>query len=120
MGLKGKVARLHSLLRSSLESFELADGRRFYFDPEEAHKATFLYFADSMTADYRREPRPEPRPEPPDLLKAVASALDRGEALNRVMDGCSNLPVDAEALVERGEFVPRSLVARKEHGGTVT
>jgi hypothetical protein len=116
MGLRDKFRRLEKTLRGQLASFELADGQRFYFDPEEAHKATFFYFADSMTADYRREPRPEP----PDLLKAVASALDRGEALNRVMDGYSHLPVDAEALVERGEFVPRSLVARKEHGGTVT
>jgi hypothetical protein len=107
MALKGKVARLQKLLRGSLESFELADGRRHYFDPQEALKITFLYFAQSLDADYLREPRSEP----PDLLKAVAGARDRRAALSHVMGGCTHLPIDREALVERGEFVPRSLVA---------
>jgi hypothetical protein len=107
MALKGKVARLQKLLRGSLESFELQDGRRYYFDPEEAYKATFLYFTDSMTADYGCKPRPEP----PEVLRAVADAGDRVQALSRVMGDYSHLPIDREALVERGEFVPRPLVA---------
>ncbi len=111
MGLKGKVARLQKLLRGSLESFELANGQRYYFDPEEAFKITFGFFGNSLTADWKREPRPEP----PDLLKAVAEARDRGEALFRVMGEATHLPIDREALVERGELLPRSLVAGRTY-----
>ncbi len=113
MGLKGKLGKLQKAMRGKLESFELADGRRHYFDPQEAFKATFLFFTDSMRADYKREPRPEP---PPEVLQAVAEAKDRSEALSRVMGGSSFLSVDRDALIERGGFVPRSLVAGREHG----
>jgi hypothetical protein len=71
-----------------------------------------LYFSASLEADHGREPRPEP----PGVLKAVAKAKERREALSRVMGGSSFLPVDREALVERGKFVPRSLVAGREYG----
>jgi len=112
MGLKGKVARLQQLLRGSLESFELRDGTRYYFDPQEAFKATFLFFTDSMRADHARKPRPEP----PEVLQAVADAKDRRTALDRVMNGYAHLPLDLDALVERGELVPRSLVAGRGYG----
>ncbi len=46
----------------------------------------------------------------------MAKAKDRREALSRVMGGSSFLPVDREALVERGKFVPRSLVAGRAYG----
>jgi hypothetical protein len=73
----------------------------------------FLYFTDSMRADYAREPRPDP----PALLQAVASARDRRGAPSRVMGGSSFLPVDERALTECGAFVPRSfLVAGREYG----
>ncbi len=58
--------------------------------------------------DYRLEVRPEP----PELLKAVGNARDRRSALDRVMDGYSPLPLDLDALIEYGEFLPRSLVAK--------
>ncbi len=111
MSLRGKIDRLQKTMQGNLDYFELRDGSRYYFDPEEASKVTFLYFAESMDADYRREPRPDP----PAVLKAVAGARDRSEALNRVMDGGSHLPLDRTALVGRGEFVPRSLVAGREY-----
>ena len=111
MALRDRFRRLEKAMRGKLSYFELADGRQFYFEPQEAFKATFLYFMDSLRADYAREPRPGP----PKVLKAVANARDRREALSRVMAGSSFLPVDEEALVERGEFVPRSLVAGREY-----
>ena len=49
-------------------------------------------------------------------MKAVAGAKSRRDAFERVMRGSSCLPVDEEALVERGEFVPRSLVVGREYG----
>ena len=110
MGLRAKVSRLQRAMRGTMDSFELADGGRFYFDPQEVFWVTFKYFTDSMRADWKREPRPEP----PELLRAVADAKDRSEALHRVMGGSSFLPVEREALLERGEFVPRPLVAGRE------
>ncbi len=108
MSLRGKIDRLQKTMQGNLDYFELRDGSRYYFDPEEASKVTFLYFAESMDADYRREVRPEP----PELLKAVGNARDRRSALDRVMDGYSHLPLNLDALIERGEFLPRSLVAK--------
>jgi hypothetical protein len=111
MALRDRLRRLEKTMRGRLSSFELADGTTFYFEPEEQSKAMFLYFADSMTADYKRKPRPEP----PELLKAVANAKDRSEVLSHVMNGYSHLPLDREALIECGEFKPRSLVAGRSY-----
>jgi len=111
MALRDKLRKLEETMRGNMGSFELADGRRHYFDPQEQFKAMFLYFADSMKADHRRSLRPEP----PDILRAVAGARDRGEALDLVMGGYSHLPIDREALVGRGKFVPRSLVAGRSY-----
>ncbi len=105
MGLRGRVTRLQKAVRGTLDSFELADGSRFWFDPDAAARERFMFLASCLTADYRRKPRPEP----PEVLRAVASARDREEALSRVMNGYDHLPLDAGALVERGELVPRSL-----------
>src|SRR5215207_106192 len=112
MALRDRFRRLEKAMRGKLSYFELADGGQFYFEPQEAFKATFLYFMDSLRADYHRQPRPEP----PKVLKTVANARDRREALSRVMGSSSFLPVDEEALIERGEFVPRSRVAGREYG----
>jgi hypothetical protein len=112
MALRDKFRRLEKTMQGRLSHFELASGQRFYFDPQEAFRATFLYFADSMRADWKREPRQEP----PEVLRAVVDARDRGEALDRVMGGSSILAVDREALVKLGVFVPRSLVAGREYG----
>jgi hypothetical protein len=111
MALRDRLRRLEKTMRGRLAYFELADGQTYYFDPQEVSRHTFMYFANSLTADYQRVPRPEP----PDILRAVADARDRGEALSRVMGDYSHLPVDRGALVERGEFVPRSLVAGRSY-----
>lgn len=113
MSLRGKLDRLQKTMQGKLSFFELADGRRYYFDPQETFRATFMFLADSLQADHARDPRPEP----PEVLRAVADAKDRETALTRIMDGRSHLPLDREALVERGEFVPRSLVAGREYDG---
>jgi len=110
MGTKGRLRRLQRAMRGKLDFIELADGSRHYFDPEEAVKDNFLFLTGCMRAEYKREPRPEP----PELLRAVSNARDRGEALSRVMGGYNHLPLDEGLLVERGELVPRSLVAGRD------
>ena len=64
-----------------------------------------VFFTASMRADWKREPRPDP----PAVLRAVADARNREQALSRVMGGSSFLALDEEALVERGEVVHRPL-----------
>jgi hypothetical protein len=111
MALRDKLRKLEKTMRGNMGSFELKDGKRYYFEPMQAYKSAFGYWSDSLLADYRREPRPEP----PEVLQMVANARDRGDTLNAVETGYSFLPVDREALIERGEFVPRSLVAGVEY-----
>jgi hypothetical protein len=112
MGVRDKLRRLEKAAQGKLAHFELSSGQRYYFDQQEVFQTTFRFFVDSALADYRREPRPEP----PEVLRAAADARNRAEALSLVMDGGTHLPIDPEALVERGEFVPRSLVAGREYG----
>ncbi len=112
MGLKGKLDKLQKAMRGNMGSFELVDGRQHYFDPQESFRHVFQFFGDSMTADHRREPRPDP----PEILKAISNARDRSDALSGAISGYSHLlPVDRDALIQHGEFVPRSLVAGVEY-----
>jgi hypothetical protein len=112
MAARDRLRRLEKAMGDELSYFELQDGQRFYFEPMEAHIASYLYLCNSVRSDYRREPRPEP----PQVLKAVSDAKDREQALSLVLAGPGLLPVDEEVLIERGEFVPRSLVAGREYG----
>jgi len=111
MALRDKLRRLEKSMRGTLGHFELADGSRYYFDPQEAMKISFLYLGNCMRADWKREPRPEP----PELFRAVANARYRREALSRAMGGSSFLALDRAALLERGEFVHRSFLADHEY-----
>ncbi len=112
MALRDKLRRLERLARGKLDSFVLADGTRYYYDPQEAFKNAFQFFSDSMRADHSGEPRPDP----PEIMRAIADARDRADALSRAMSGYSHLlPIDRDALLSRGEFVPRSLLAGVEY-----
>ncbi len=114
MRLKSRLARLQKAMRGRLASFELAEGSRHWFNPEYVHEEIFLHSADSMRADYKRRPRPEP----PEILRVIARARDRREAVETVFtgNGAVFIAYDLEALVEHGELVPRSFVAGREHG----
>ncbi len=117
MGLKGKVARLQALLRGQLASFELADGSRYFYEPEKAWTELFRDHSDSMRADHRSEPRPDPPP----ILEALARAKDRRSAVERLYasDPAPPTAYDLEELVERGELVPRSFLAGHSHEESV-
>jgi hypothetical protein len=112
MGLKGWLKRLERGAREDLASFALEDGTRHYYDPESGD--CFLHSMDCL----RAQGDGVPFPEPPETLKAIARAKDRRAALEQLYPGGSFglFPYEPEALVERGELVPRSLVAGRELG----
>jgi hypothetical protein len=97
MGLRAKLSRLQKAMRGNMDYIELVDGSRHWFDPEDASKELFLYFTDSL------------------------GATDREAAFRRAysMAPAPWCPLDVPALVERGEFVPRSLVAGQTEDGPI-
>src|SRR5215218_6620504 len=115
MGLRDKLRRLEQGARENLASFVLEDGSRYYFDP--ASGECFLHSMDCL----RAQGECEPFPEPPETVKAIVRARDRRAALNQLYpNGVFGVfPYEPEALIERGELVPLSLVAGRELGEPV-
>jgi hypothetical protein len=113
MTLRNWIKRLERGAREDLESFVLEDGSRFYYDPESAE--CFLHSMDCLRAQAEGETA---FPEPPETVKAIARARDKGGALHQLYPSgsFSVFPYDVGALLERGELVPRSLVAGRVLG----
>jgi len=106
VGLKGFIKRLEHAARGNLDSFILEDGSRHYFDPSSGER--FLHTCRCLRAGYSGEPYPEP----PATIKALCKARDRAAAFEQVCGGTFGwFPYEREALVEREELVPRSMVA---------
>jgi hypothetical protein len=113
MALRDKLRTLEKAMRGTMDSFVLRDGTRYYFDKNEAYGDAFMFFSDSLRSDHGGEARPEP----PEVLQAVANAEDREAALSLALGGWAHiLPVDKDALIQRGELTPRPLVAGVEFG----
>src|SRR5215216_3578603 len=110
--MRSWIKRLERNASEDLASFILEDGSRYYFNPTSAE--IFLHSMDCLGA----QGDCEPFPEPPETLKPIARARDRGAALNQLYpSGTFGIfPYEVEALVERGELVPRSLVVGRELG----
>jgi len=108
VGLKDKIRKLEKAVGGNRIAFELVDGTRFVFDPAEVGPAMFAYFAASARAVYRGEERPDP----PEIIRAMARARDREAAFRQVFpESLAHSPLfDQDALVERGEIVPRPIV----------
>jgi hypothetical protein len=91
--------------------FELVDGTQFSHDPKTTASELLVYTSACARADYFGESRPEP----PEVLRACAQAKDREAAFVQLYPNRGSgpdrpaLPIVPEALIERGELVPRSL-----------
>ena len=110
--MKNKLRRLERAARGQLANFELEDGSRFYYDPVSAQ--VFLHSMECLRAQGEGATT---FPEPPPVIQAIARAKDRRAALERVYSGGFGvLPYDRGALIERGEFVPVSMVVGRELG----
>ncbi len=106
--LRARLEKLQKAARGQLDSFELADGTRYWFSPEQGTRDLFEYWTQSLRAVHHQTPRPEP----PEILHAVSRARDREQALRAVEpEGISWLPLDREALVRDGALRERPLVA---------
>ena len=92
MGLKGRLASLQKAMRGKLDYFELADGTRYYFEPEKAWITLFRFWSASLRAAHRGNPRPEPpgRPE------------GRGGRQRPAQGPRSGLPAAARRAVDTG------------------
>jgi hypothetical protein len=111
LGFKDKLRRLQRAAQGQLEYIELEDGTRYWYDPAEVGVEVFMHTTNSLQADYKGEKRPEA----PEILKAISQARERRRALETVFEE-PFIAFDLPVLIERGELVPRSMVAGKEYG----
>ncbi len=113
-GLKDKLRSLERASREHLSWFVLEDGTRYYHEPMETWKVAFGHAMDCLRAQADGK---EFSPAPP-IYHAVAKAKDRRKALEAIGGGRSfpMMPYEMDAFLERGELVPRSMVAGYELG----
>jgi hypothetical protein len=103
------MKRLEHAARGDLESFELLDGSRYYFDRMEAHKAVFLHWFACIEAG-----NPYDWPPAPELLQKLCEARDVDSALEVVASKDEILPYDRDILITERRLEPRSLVAGRD------
>ena len=111
MGLKGKMRRLERAATEKLESLELEDRSRYYYDAMEAGIGVFLHTTERLALttnpngpSRRKSSRPSPVPR---TARRRLIGFGGGFVL---------FPYDPEAFVERGELVRHSLVVGYEPG----
>jgi len=105
--VRGWIKRLEHTARGNLESFELLDGSRYYYDPLEAAKELFLFGIDYFKADSASE-RPEP---PPEIYVRACEARDPAAVLERFVPSDKpgwfiELPYDREVLISERRLEP--------------
>jgi hypothetical protein len=104
MALKTLLKRLEHKLRGDLEHFQLEDGTTHYFNPGGGE--LFRHTTACLRAEYEGKPYPQA----PATLQALTKARDRAAAADKVATS-GMFPYDREALIARGELVPRSMMA---------
>jgi len=105
VGLKDAIKKLEKTVQANQESFELADGWRYYYDPDEVYSTLFLHFMNVLRADHDRVPRPEV----PELIQAVARAKNRIRAFRQALDGVSFVAFEEGPLIGQGRLFQKRL-----------
>ena len=107
MGLRQWIKRLERSATGELESFELRDGSRHYYDS--AGGELFLHAMRCLRASFATEGKAYP--DPPETIQALTrvAVRDRAQALEQ--SAGDTFPYDRQAFIERGELVERSMVA---------
>jgi hypothetical protein len=111
VGIRDKLKRLERAARGELEYIELSTGERFWYEPMQAGISRFLWSVECAKANRVAE-----RPDPPPIIEALVKARDRRAAFNKVYSegGFGIMPVDPDALIERGELVHVSMIAGRD------
>jgi hypothetical protein len=107
MGLRDKLRRLQKAAEGEIESFELLDGSRYYFDV--TAPMMFMHFMDCLHAGSAHN-----WPEPPELLRKVCEAKDVEAALRKVGGGTfiDIAAYDRDVLIGERRLQPASFVSR--------
>jgi hypothetical protein len=104
--LRNWVNRLERATGGGIVRVPLEDGTTAAVSKDVAFKEMFEHFNAALSAVHRGEARPEP----PEVLSVVARAHNRKAAYRALFgDGAPFLLLDEEALLERGELVPRQV-----------
>jgi hypothetical protein len=109
MGVRDKLRRLKRAAEGELQSFELLDGSRYYYDPTSPE--LFLHFCDCAKADSAHT-----WPEPPEVVRKLCQAKDVERALEKVLGGATfySIPYDLGTLINERRLEPRGLVASRD------
>jgi|SRR5215208_63371 len=78
MGLNAKLKRLEREACGDLESFELLDSTRYYFDPLETYAERYLHALDVQLGDGHKWP------EPPEIYRKMVEAKDLAAVLEQL------------------------------------
>ncbi len=98
--------RLERAALGEVESFELLDGSRYYFDPTSWD--LFMHWIECGRAGNTRN-----WPEPPEVVRKLTEAKDVARAIEMVRGGGWNaLVYDEETLIRERRLKPRPLVSR--------
>jgi hypothetical protein len=105
VGLREQLRRLKGELYGELDSFELLDGNRYYYDP--ASFEVFLFYCECLKTNAHNWP------EPPEVVRKLTEAKAVEEAVIQVFGRgpFSFLVYDPEILVRERRLAPRSLVS---------
>ena len=105
MGLRGKLRRLEDAARGEIESFELRDGSRFYYDYLELAKEMFLHSLKCLSADTVQE-WPAPLQIHVKLLEAKEPAAVLASLDPPGGPQFASHPYDRGALISERRLVP--------------
>jgi hypothetical protein len=106
MGLKSWMRRIERAAQGEVESFELLDGSRYYYDPTSWD--LFMHWIECGRAGNARN-----WPEPPEVVRKLTEAKDVARAIEKVRgEGWNALVYDEETLITKRTLKPRPLVSR--------
>jgi hypothetical protein len=111
MGVRDKLKRLERTAKGELESFELLNGSRYYYD--RASPELFMHWCECMKAGSAHN-----WPPAPELVRKLREAKNPKAALEQIYpQGPSSfysLVYDPQILVDKRRLEPRGLVAHRE------
>jgi len=104
MGLRDKLRRLQKAAEGELESFELLDGSRYYYDTIETARELFLHSYDCHLGS------PWPAKLVPEIYLAVCEARDPAAVLERLAPSDKRawfmeLPYERDTLINERRLV---------------